>query len=507
MLDEYQKRAVEHMDGPCLVIAGPGSGKTKCIVERVFNLIRCGTPAERILVITFTREAAGEMEMRYLADNGRGGVHFSTFHSLFYHILSERYGSDAITPKDEKEKEAFYDSLGKGVKRLFENERDTLKMWQDHFSYFLVDEYQDINEEQFDILKLLAGQAQNVFAVGDDDQSIYSFRGASPELMLSFREHFPNAIIIKLLNNYRCCRRIVEASKQLISHNKYRYEKDVRAFNDSYGKLRFIRMKDDMTESEFIVSEIKEILADTKDKTIGVLFRNRYQGELIREVLLMAQIPFYSGEKSQDKKSGFVYRDLRAMLRIAYDRTNAEDELRVKKIFGSDAVLHSNIVAKLSPYAGINYLIKGAGYGRYLKRISEGNAIYEQELIRDADQVKQLFSGIRTKEEFFGMEETAAKEKNDPDSRVGLFTFHGSKGLEFDHVFIPDVNEGITPSGRAGEEGMEEERRMFYVALTRAKRSLTLITVDRRNQKKIYPSRFIGEMQSVETEKRQKFSS
>ena len=487
------------MDGPCLVIAGPGSGKTKCIVERVFNLIKNGTPADRILVITFTREAAGEMEMRYIKDRGILGVRFSTFHSLFYHILSDRYGSEKIAPKTQKEKENFYDKLGKSVKELFSKEPAALKKWRDCFSYFLVDEYQDINEEQFEILMLLAGDKKNIYAVGDDDQSIYSFRGASPKLMLSFTDYFPDAVIIKLLNNYRSTKRIVEASKHLIANNSMRYEKNISAYSKSYGSLYVCKMGDDVTEAEFILSKIKSILDSSKEKTVGVLFRNRYQGAIIKELLLMEQIPFYTGEKLPDMRSGFVFKDICAMLSLSYERGNAEDELRAKNAFGADYINHLNILKRISPYAGVNYLLKGAGYLSYLHRLSQGNALYEKELLRNADRVKSRFLSIKDKNVFFEMtDDCDERETPRTDSRVGIYTFHGSKGLEFDHVFIPDVNEGIMPSLKSGEDALEEERRMFYVALTRAKKSLTLITVDRRNNKKMYPSRFLGEMQNDE---------
>ena len=188
--------------------------------------------------------------------------------------------------------------------------------------------------------------------------------------------------------------------------------------------------------------------------------------------------------------------DLRSMLSVAYEKGNDEEILRAKKIFGNDLTCCKSIISKLSPYAGINYLIKGAGYGKYLHRLSKGNVLYEQELLRNLDQVKLLFSEIRTREAFFEMDDSETeKEQECTDSRVGLYTFHGSKGLEFDHVMILDVNEGITPSARAEDDSLEEERRMFYVAMTRAKSSLAIITVDRRNGKKMYPSRFITEMQ------------
>ncbi len=497
MLDEYQKRAVEHMDGPCLVIAGPGSGKTKCIVERVFNLIRNGVPGKNILVITFTREAAGEMEMRYLKDNGRAGVNFCTFHSLYYHILKDRYGADAIIPKEDKEKASFYDSLERRVMELFEKEPAALKKWQDSFLYVLVDEYQDINEGQFRFLLAITGDKKNLYAVGDDDQSIYSFRGSDPKLMLDFKSYFPDSETITLKNNYRSCRRIVEASGHLILHNEIRYKKDVKAYKDSYGRLSCIRLPDDMTECEYIVSEIKSILGSHSDMTIGVLFRNRFQGALIKEMLIMEQIPFYTKEKLPSIRNGFVFLDLCAMLRIAYEKGTDDDMIRTEKIFGKERARHTDIAARLSPYAAVNYLIVGAGYKKYLHRVSGGNALYEQELKRNLDSIKQIFSGIRTREAFFEMDMDEEDEKSCPDSRVGLYSFHGSKGLEFDHVFIPDVNEGVMPSAKAGEEGIEEERRMFYVAMTRAKKSLTLITVDHRNGKKMYPSRFIAETKKI----------
>ncbi len=494
MLDEYQREAVSHFDGPCLIIAGPGSGKTKCIVERTKNLIKKGILPGQILVITFTRDAAGEMEMRYLRDKGPGGVHFSTFHSLFYHILSDRFGHESLKPTTQKEKETFYDRLGSDTKKLLENEPATLKKWQGVFSYILIDEYQDINQEQFEIVELLAGQKKNIFAVGDDDQAIYSFRGSDPKFMLSFSKHYPGAAIIRLKNNYRSARQITVSSNSLISHNKIRYEKEICSHRDAFGKMRFIRCMDETKECEYVVEMARKILAGSRDATVGILFRNRYESSLIKEYFMSEHIPFFSGEKLPSLRDHFIFRDLCAMLKLGFGRADDTDVMRAREVFGMDHEKIGMVVGKLSPCAGINYLCKGAGYMNYLHVRAGGDPVEKQKLIQTLNGIKDIFFKIRSREDFFSFIEAGEeKSKDEENKRVGLYTFHGSKGLEFDHVIILDVNEGITPQAKA--EDMEEERRVFYVAITRAKDTLTLLTLDRHNNKKVYPSRFIEEMQ------------
>ena len=508
MLDEYQKKAVEHGTGPCLVIAGPGSGKTKCIVERIAHLIKCGVDGRGILVITFTREAAGEMEMRYLRDFTGSGVRFCTFHSLFYHILADRFGRDAIAPKTKSETESFYDSLGTRTKRLFSDEPGVLLKWKRRFTHILVDEFQDINEEQLEIVKMLLTDEHNLFAVGDDDQAIYSFRGSSPRLMLSFKEIFPDADTVTLLNNYRCKRQIAAAAKSLISQNRIRYKKEIESYSHAYGSLSYKLLPDDMTESVFVTGEIKRLISAERESTIGVLFRTKASGMLISESLSMEHIPFFAREKLPSVRRHFIFRDLVAMLMLAYDeKCSGRDEyaLRATQAFGERCGDHLDVIKKLSPYAAVNYLCRGGGYELYLRRLSKGSSIYESELFTRLGEVKSLFAGIKSRSDFLEtFTEEEREEKDHPDSRVGLYTFHGSKGLEFDHVFIIDANEGVTPSLYAEEkdEGtdeteakIEEERRMFYVAVTRAKSSLTVITISKRSGKRVYPSRFVREMQ------------
>ena len=489
MLDEYQKKAAWSGTGSCLVIAGPGSGKTKCIVERITHLIRTGIKPQSILVITFTREAAGEMQLRYIADAGKGGVRFCTFHSLFYHILAERYGADAIAPKSEKEKDGFYDSLAPRTKQLFLQEPETLKAWRDRFSHILVDEFQDINEEQFELVRMLLDESQNLFAVGDDDQAIYAFRGASPEIMLCFKTYFPDAREVVLLNNYRSKRQIVECAGRLISHNKSRYEKAISSFSDAYGRVSYLNFNDEMAESAYVTDEIKRILSTEKSDTVGVLFRTHYQSAMLRERLSMEQIPFYAKEKLGSIREHFIYRDISAMLVLAYDEKCRDDaRLRAEQVFGSDCERHADIIKRLSPYAAANYLCRGGGYDLYLKREAHGNKLYEDELMTKRECVLQYFCGMKSARDFLERIDIKTDSGDHPESRVGLYTFHGAKGLEFDHVYIIGATEREC-------DDIEEERRMFYVAVTRAKSELCISTVKRRNGRKVYPSMFIGEMQ------------
>ncbi|MBO6215381.1 MAG: ATP-dependent helicase, partial [Lachnospiraceae bacterium] len=342
MLDQYQMAAVRHGSGPCLCLAGPGSGKTSTLVHRIVNLIReYHIPPHKILVVTFTRDAAAEMRSRFLSMSGSSSfVSFGTFHSICFSILKNepafngmhilkapekriiyrrtfsgfldnqrdfcdydsleqalglyRSGGDyaertkraasvlgisedglrKCAERYDREKKKLnamdFDDLIELVHTRLKSDRDMLFRWRERYRYFLVDEMQDMDEKQFDIIRLLASPEDNVFAVGDDDQSIYAFRGAAPKIMLSFKDYYPEAVVYRLQRNYRSSIRVCEASVGIIKNNRIRYDKGIIPMSSSEGSVNVIECMDPREEARTVVRLIKEAC-----NTVAVLYRNR----------------------------------------------------------------------------------------------------------------------------------------------------------------------------------------------------------------------------------------
>ena len=562
MLNEKQRTAVEHWKGPCLTIAPPGSGKTKCLVERVVHLIGVHhVKPGNILVLTFTNEAAREMKDRFIGEfsSYENLPFFGTFHSLFFQILKEEYSyhqsnilkqqqsisclkealnqhgisyasinlldlvkefscciNKNIMPKEfesnvlqhgffqvfqtyrEKKKKHHlidFDDMMILVLELFQSRPEILQKWQKRYDYILLDEMQDINELQFQIVQLLLKEEQNIFAVGDDDQSIYGFRGSNPKIMLSFQKHFPNTKMIVLDTNYRSLRQIIEVSTHFICHNKNRYEKDCKGFLDGFGNVKYLKFQEEGDQVQYIINYIK-----TKNpSSLGILYRSKSDALLLAQMLECQKIPYFSKESFSDKILNIVLSDLITCLKLGYD-------LEVKHTLESDfckGVLAFDSLRHLSLFAGINYIRKGLGYDRYLYHRFEKDASFYEYALRVCDLLQnetmnlpptlsvfekiEVLEGYKTKE--------AYRQNNKEDAKVFLYTYHGSKGLEFDEVFLITVNEGMVPS-KFCESDMEEERRMFYVALTRAKFSLRICCIKNRGGKEYQPSRFINEMKN-----------
>ena len=608
-LSAQQLEAVRHMDGPAMVLAGPGSGKTTVITRRVQYLIENHIRPEHILVITFTRAAARQMQERFSSLSGGASslVTFGTFHAIFFQILKHAYGytSESILREDErfriiadiagsmglecgdlkewaadvlseisvvktrqipiehyysssmseeefrkvcsaymKRQEALrkidFDDMCVYTSDLFHSRQDILRAWQERFRYLLVDEFQDISPIQYRIVRQLAGARNNLFIVGDDDQSIYRFRGSRPEIMLGFPSDYPDARIIQLRDNYRSTAAIVSASLAVISENKKRYRKDLRSVDTSNEPIEFIECADMETEMLCLVRAIQRSLAGgLKPSDIAVLTRTNTEGREPSLRLAEFQIPCRMKDAVPVLWDHWIAEDLTAYLALDPNAMNRKDFLRVcnrpnryitrKSAYAQTVSFHGlrayyrdkdwmapyldsfeeliRRVRSMRPYAAINYIRLGGGYDEYLADYARKRKLDPGELLQLADEIQDSSRGCATLAEWLSrIEENRKKiadQKRDaqrPDSDcVTLATLHAAKGLEFAEVFLLNVNEGLIPYHRASlEEEIEEERRLFYVGMTRAKRKLHLFCVRERYNRQVEPSRFLKPLRIVE---------
>lgn len=602
--NESQRRAIRHKDGPMLVLAGPGSGKTAVITQRTVNLIEeYGVNPSNILVITFTRAAAQEMKQRFLSAVGEAKSHvtFGTFHAIFFMVLKYAYHFDSsniiseeqryrfmreilsyhhLEYRDENEfigevlgeigrvkneqipLEHFYSGCcGEEIFRkiyrayanrlsqnrlldfddmltytyeLFAQRADILSAWQNKYQYILIDEFQDINPIQWKIMKMMAAPRNNLFVVGDDDQSIYRFRGSNPEIMLGFGKDYPQAKMVNLDVNYRCEAPIVTASKNLISHNKERYQKKVAADKTGEEPVRFQLFEDQQKENAFLVQEITKAKAEGVPLSeIAVLFRTNVQPRLLMEYLLSANVAFSAKDKIPNIYEHWIAKDFFAYIRIAQGSDKRADFLTImnkpNRYIGRDSLCEPHVsfeewmklyeeqpwiaerieklwydvklLNKMSPYAAINYIRRGIGYDDYIADYAEYRNVNKEDLYEVADEIQSSAKGYQTLEEWFTHIDAYKKElerqnrqRNGAKDSVTLSTLHSAKGLEFTYVYLIDVNEGVMPYKKAVlEPDVEEERRLFYVGMTRAKKKLTLCSVKMFRNKEVEPSRFIRE--------------
>lgn len=593
-----QQEAVSHFNGPCLCIAGPGSGKTLVLTERIGHLIeKRGVAPENILVVTFTRDAAVSMQKRFVSGHSPASLPaFGTFHSIFFNILKrEGLISDhsivsgrkaaallsfavkehGIRPKDQ----TFYPKLIRTVsyykncghlsndslppdmtaetvmavigsyqrvmreaglfdlddllvrtKSFFTEHPDRLDFWRGRFKYILVDEAQDMNALQYQIIGDLSRKRQNLFIVGDDDQAIYGFRGSDPSFLLSFTEDYPDAHTIILACNYRSDRAIVEASSRLISNNKRRFEKRLLADSEQEGLLHVITAKDEREEAGQVCDMIEDLLAKGEPEgEIAVLYRNRRIADSL--MIELEKRGMIKGGGSLSLYKSFVYRDIISILRSSDRYVSCEDFIRAlshpdrnlgriglsgdmvdrkswlclmrNTILCDEADKFSrelDFISGLSPYAAIDYILRRMSYSTYICDYTRSKGLDQAMYMEHARRLKEAaFSHhrigdfVRAMEEKRKMEEREAS-KTKRSCGIGLYTFHGSKGLEFDHVFIIGAVMGITPSDKADTAvKLEEERRMFYVAMTRAKRQLIISLSAKYGNHSYYPSPFIRE--------------
>ena len=600
-LSKAQAEAVLHRDGPAMILAGPGSGKTTVITHRTKYLIdECGISPIHILVITFTKAAAAEMKERFLKMCGQKEtkVRFGTFHSVFFEILKQAYhftGKNIVSEdqkysilkdiiqklhmdtEDEKElladlvreisivkneqidlehyyavnvpEEVFrtvyreymrrlqqdvlldYDDLMTYTWHLLRERKDILDGWRGRYQYILVDEFQDINKLQYEIVKMLAAPCNNLFIVGDDDQSIYRFRGAQPTIMLNFPKEYPNAKTVLLNYNYRCPGSVIDAAGRLILQNKARFTKDLKKVKEQGSPVRTVVLRDQVQESLWIIRQIQNAM-EQEGRTPGdfaILYRNNTDALVLSQKLLEYNIPFTMKDKIPNLFEHWVTKHIKAYLRLAMGKASRDDLLLIinkpKRYVGRECFsdrqaslksirkcyrdkywvverlnkLEQDLkhLSSMDPYRAVEYICHDIGYESYLEEYAQYRHIKAEDLYELLDRLKESAQTFETQEEWFAfMEEYSKKmqeQKEKPkEQTLTLTTLHSSKGLEFPIVFIIDVNEGIIPSRKAQRTSdMEEERRMFYVGMTRASERLCLCVLKEKNGKSLKPSPFL----------------
>ena len=412
---------------------------------------------------------------------------------------------------------------------------DICRGWQKRFRYILIDEFQDINQIQYDVIRMLALPERNLFAVGDDDQAIYGFRGADSELMLRFKKDFPDASQILLGVNYRSTSNIVTNSLKVIMHNTRRYEKELKAERKGGPCLHIQEVKDVNEEAEYIAGEIeKSIRSGTKAEDIAVLFRTHTDARPVVEALLARKLPFEMKEHLPNLYEHFIAKDIQAYFRLAMKCAERQDLLQVmnrpKRYLSRDSLQGKRasfeilrdyyrdkdwmtdridqfewdvkMMEKMTPYAAITYLRKRVGYDEYLKEYCISRHLKITDLSEILSELEEAAKPYETMEEWFSHieEYTEALKKremgrNTPEKGIRLMTIHAAKGLEFDTVFVIQANEGRIPYKKAEKaEEIEEERRLFYVAMTRAKNRLVFSYVKIKGGEEILPSRFVDEL-------------
>lgn len=607
-----QSEAIRHVDGPLLVLAGPGSGKTTVVTKRVQYLVQdCSISPSSILVITFTKAAATEMKERFTRlmeqqaqpPGGYGNVSFGTFHAVFFNILKLSYGftvANIITEEtrrqylkesvdrmkleidDENEfltgiageisliknervelehyfskncsEEVFrkiYEGYEERKKRarlidfddmlvytweLLSHRKDILSAWQKKYQYILVDEFQDINRLQYDILRLLAEPENNLFIVGDDDQSIYRFRGARPEIMLNFRKDYPQSGQVLLNDNFRSTTQIVEAAGRVIARNKTRFPKNIIARGGDGALVQSLEFPDQQQECAYILREIQNWQARGGSlRQVAVIYRTNTQPRVVIQKLMEYNLPFRVRDQVPNLFQHWIARDLFCYMRLAMGSGLRKDLLpvlnRPKRYLSRECLNDERIsweymlnfykdkryvcdrierlqydlkmMSRMGPFAAINYIRHVIGYEEYLKEYAGFRRMNVEDLLEVLSDLQESAREYHTYEEWFiyiekyteEMEQLKKRQQEVKDG-VHLTTMHSSKGLEYEKVFILDAAEGITPYKKAVlEADLEEERRMFYVAMTRAKKELTICWTKKVGSHEKKPSRFLEEMQ------------
>jgi DNA helicase-2/ATP-dependent DNA helicase PcrA len=616
-LNVQQRRAVEHTEGPLLVLAGAGSGKTRVIVHRILHLIESGILPQHILAVTFTNKAAGEMRERVgeLLRNSNaasrasvdGAPTVATFHSLCVRLLREyheaaglrrnftiydradsvramkralveagydpkqfeprrmlgiisRAKGDALSRLDFSDRAASYpeqvaaeawerydailreehaldfDDLLVRALELLRTQPAILAACRDRFRYLHIDEYQDTNKAQYELARLLAGDRQNICAVGDVDQNVYSWRGASIANILQFEKHFAGAAIVMLEENYRSTQAIIAASNDIIEKNVHRPAKTVFTKNAEGEKLSLFVAENGADEAAYVALTAKELIrGGAAPSEIAVLFRTNFQSRALEEAFLDFDVPYQVlGTRFFERKE---VKDVLSFLRLAVGAGGSGDIARVanvpprgigkvtllkiiegkrgsitgaarEKVAAFDALVMDLASAARTkpPSDAIKYLLARSGLEAALKKDGE-EGLERLENLRELVTLAARYDELPGEEAFEKLFEDAAlqsdqdelKKKEEQDA-VRLMTIHAAKGLEFSYVFVTGLEAGLFPHERLSDEGIdeEEERRLFYVALTRAKRKVFLSFAQVRtifgSQRLNIPSAFLSDI-------------
>ena len=581
-----------------LVLAGPGSGKTAVITQRIRYLVeeRHITPSD-ILTITFTKAAALEMKQRACQIcRGAENAVFGTFHSVFFQIIrsSSKFQNYSIMTEQQKlqilrpllkgkkldcvqmssfceqflSDLSFYKNTGREreekagqkqavqkqaeQKQAGQNQAEQIKLhelrqayeqccrkrwlldfddiliychrllmedsgmrgrWQSRFRYILIDEFQDINDVQYQIIKLLSANYENLFVVGDDDQAIYSFRGADPSYMHRFLEDYPKSRQVNLNINYRCGDRILALAARSIAHNKYRFKKEIKAGNSGENRVIATCFQNRAEELSFLT---EEIMTHRNEGLTAILVRTNRMAEQVAEACFRRQIPYQMREKKQDFYAQKCVVEVLSVIRFVAEGRNRSDfmafmnkpvryinrEMLQKETVDLWALLEEcredpeqyriiqklqqdlAMVEMLDPFGAISYIRKVMQYDCCLSPGETGEK--EKEILDELlERCREFHShtaflahiaAYRSKLEQEGVRMRSGTDPDKTDQNpVRIMTYHGSKGLEFDTVFLPFLNSGDVPHGRnLSSMELEEERRLFYVAVTRAKKTLYL---------------------------------
>ena len=632
-LNPQQQQAVEYVSGPCLVLAGAGSGKTRVIINKIAHLIEhCGYLPKQIAAVTFTNKAAREMKERVAHSIGKEkskGLIVSTFHTLGFDIIKREYKAlgfksnmtlfdehdqlallkeltadvlqedkdllrelisvisnwknDLVSPKQAYAlaKDAKYQTFAKCYEHyaaqiraynaldfddlimlptlLFKQNEEVRSKWQEKIRYLLVDEYQDTNTSQYELIKLLVGERACFTVVGDDDQSIYSWRGARPQNMVRLRDDFPRLQVIKLEQNYRSTHRILHCANILIDNNEHVFDKKLFSNLGEGEKLQVIEAKNEEHEAERIVAELiaHRFSRKTKFKDYAILYRGNHQSRLLEKVLMQNRIPYkISGGTSFFSRAEI--KDMMAYLRLVVNQDDDAAFLRIvntpKREIGTttlqklgelaqekhislfEAIFEFELMQRVTPKA-YDALQK---FGRWIVELNDQNlrsdpetAVrsllsslhYEEYLYEYAASPKAAEMQSKNVATLFSWVEDMLKgddvnepmtlnqvvtrltlrdmmergEDDDESDQVQLMTLHASKGLEFPHVYLIGMEEGILPHQTSiDEDNVEEERRLAYVGITRAQQMLTFSLCRERRQFgeliRPEPSRFLAEL-------------
>lgn len=416
--------------------------------------------------------------------------------------------------------------------QLFKERKDILAQWQRHFRYILVDEFQDINQLQYEVVRMLAQPENNLFIVGDDDQSIYRFRGAKPEIMLNFQKDYPGAEMVLLEENFRSVPTIKDAANLVIRENKKRYPKEIRCAAQGGAPVEIRAFKNQDTEANYLIKSIRDtISAGYRYSDIAILTRTNTGGRFAAEKLMEFQMPFQMRDRMPNLYDHWIAKDILAYIRLALGILERKDFLQVmnrpKRYISRECVdtpridferlrtwyddkpwmvqridkMESDlkIMKNMRPYAAINYIRHGMEYEEYLKEYAQFRRIKVEELLETVEELQESAKNFKTHlewmthiEEYRKALEEQWEEKNQEEDAITLSTLHSSKGLEFHQVFILDVNEEVIPHRKAVlEPDIEEERRLFYVGMTRAKKKLHLYYIKERYGKQMDPSEFL----------------